>query len=159
MDWSAPLVNERPLVSEEQYLAAFHNRPKVKSNFVLSIKDNLYNAKDLVSLVWVKAHAGNLGNELADHFAKVALSCEADMSIPAPYSYVKRACNELLMSWDSNLRPRCEASRRTKDLPTLEPRVEATNETQNPPCRGGGVKSERNSVTLNFVSKQTLERP
>ncbi|GBN46372.1 hypothetical protein AVEN_255775-1 [Araneus ventricosus] len=30
--------------------------PKVKSNFVLSVKDNLYNAKDLVSLVWVKAH-------------------------------------------------------------------------------------------------------
>ncbi|GBM75945.1 hypothetical protein AVEN_125350-1 [Araneus ventricosus] len=38
--------------------------PKVKYNFVLSVKDNLYNAKDLVSLVWVKAHAGNPGNEL-----------------------------------------------------------------------------------------------
>ncbi|GBM39359.1 hypothetical protein AVEN_119028-1 [Araneus ventricosus] len=46
--------------------------PKVKSNFVLSVKDNLYNAKDLVSLVWVKAHAGNPGNELA-HFEKLLL--------------------------------------------------------------------------------------
>ncbi|GBL87593.1 hypothetical protein AVEN_165196-1 [Araneus ventricosus] len=54
--------------------------PKVKSNFVLSVKDNLYNAKDLVSLVWVKAHAGNPGNELADHFAKIASSCGADMT-------------------------------------------------------------------------------
>ncbi|GBO00648.1 hypothetical protein AVEN_58895-1 [Araneus ventricosus] len=44
--------------------------PKVKSNFVLSVKDNLYNAKDLVSLVWVKARAGNPGNELAVHFTK-----------------------------------------------------------------------------------------
>ncbi|GBM91303.1 hypothetical protein AVEN_69674-2 [Araneus ventricosus] len=72
---------------------------------------------------------------------------------------IQKNSNSQIPSSDSNLRPRCEASRRTKDLPTLEPRVEATNETQNPPCRGGGVKSERNSVTLNFVSKQTLERP
>ncbi|GBL92238.1 hypothetical protein AVEN_35796-1 [Araneus ventricosus] len=62
--------------------------PEVKSNFALSVKDNLHNAKDLVSLVWVKAHAGNPGNELADHFAKIASSCGADISIPAPYSYV-----------------------------------------------------------------------
>ncbi|GBM92327.1 hypothetical protein AVEN_136371-1 [Araneus ventricosus] len=36
-------------------------------------------------------------------------------------------------SADSNLRPRCEGSGKTKDLPTLAPRVEARNETQNPP--------------------------
>ncbi|GBM25850.1 hypothetical protein AVEN_151325-1 [Araneus ventricosus] len=56
----------------------------------------------------------------------------------------------------SNLGPRCEASGRTKDLPTLAPRIEARNEIRNPPCRGGGVKGERNSVILNLVSKQTL---
>ncbi|GBM33491.1 hypothetical protein AVEN_272991-1 [Araneus ventricosus] len=69
---------------------------------ISGLKDNLYNAKDLVSLVWVKAHAGNPGNELADHFAKIASSCGVDMSIPAPYSYVKRVCKEFLMNeWNS----------------------------------------------------------
>ncbi|GBO29562.1 hypothetical protein AVEN_100378-1 [Araneus ventricosus] len=34
---------------------------------------------------------------------------------------------------DSNLRPRCEDSGKTKDMPTLAPRVEAGNETRNPP--------------------------
>ncbi|GBM44319.1 hypothetical protein AVEN_232111-1 [Araneus ventricosus] len=36
-------------------------------------------------------------------------------------------------SVDSNLRPRCEGSGKTKDLPTSVPRVEARNETRNPP--------------------------
>ncbi|GBM75295.1 hypothetical protein AVEN_45328-1 [Araneus ventricosus] len=72
--------------------------PKSNLIFILSVKDNLYNAKHLVSLVSVKAHTGNPGNELADHFAKM----EADMSITAPYSYVKRVCKEFLMSeWNS----------------------------------------------------------
>ncbi|GBM23130.1 hypothetical protein AVEN_150543-1 [Araneus ventricosus] len=53
--------------------------PKIKSNFVLSVKDNPYNAKNLVSIFWVKAHTGNPGNELADHFAKIASSCGADI--------------------------------------------------------------------------------
>ncbi|GBN19037.1 hypothetical protein AVEN_253334-1 [Araneus ventricosus] len=39
-------------------------------------------------------------------------------------------------SADSSLRPRCKGSGKTKDLPTLGPRVEARNETRNPP-RGG----------------------
>ncbi|GBM17133.1 hypothetical protein AVEN_251046-1 [Araneus ventricosus] len=76
--------------------------PKVKSTFVLSVKDNLYNAKNLVSRVWVKAHAGNPVNELADHFEKITSSCGAEMSIPAPYSYVKRVCKEFFMNeWNS----------------------------------------------------------
>ncbi|GBN54755.1 hypothetical protein AVEN_169142-1 [Araneus ventricosus] len=33
---------------------------------------------------------------------------------------------------DSNLRPRCKVSGKTKDLPTLTPRVEARNEIRNP---------------------------
>ncbi|GBN20146.1 hypothetical protein AVEN_227207-1 [Araneus ventricosus] len=90
--------------------------PKVKSNFVLSVKDNLYNAKDLVSHVWVKAHAGNPGNELADHFAKIASSCGADMSIPAPYSYVKRVCKEFLMNeWNSYWK-NSTTGKRTKEI-------------------------------------------
>ncbi|GBM86856.1 hypothetical protein AVEN_223905-1 [Araneus ventricosus] len=58
-------------------------------------------------------------------------------------------------SADSNLRPRCEGSGKTKDLPTLVPRVEIRNETRNHP-RGGKA---RNSATLNLISKQTLEHP
>ncbi|GBM10120.1 hypothetical protein AVEN_92935-1 [Araneus ventricosus] len=47
--------------------------PKVKSNFVSLVKKNLYNAKDPVSFVWVKAHAGNQGNQLADTLKKIIL--------------------------------------------------------------------------------------
>ncbi|GBM07829.1 hypothetical protein AVEN_33108-1 [Araneus ventricosus] len=42
-------------------------------------------------------------------------------------------------SADSHFRPRCEGSGLTKDLPTLAPRVEARNETRNPPRGGRGV--------------------
>ncbi|GBN09324.1 hypothetical protein AVEN_88038-1 [Araneus ventricosus] len=78
--------------------------------------DNLYNAKDLVILVWVKAHAGNPGNELADHFAKIASSCGADMSIPAPYSYVKRVCKKFLMNeWNSYWK-NSTTDKRTKEI-------------------------------------------
>ncbi|GBM91027.1 hypothetical protein AVEN_198496-1 [Araneus ventricosus] len=42
-------------------------------------------------------------------------------------------------SADSNLRPRCEGSGKTKDLPTLASIVEARNETRNPPRGGRGV--------------------
>ncbi|GBO13821.1 hypothetical protein AVEN_236087-1 [Araneus ventricosus] len=87
---------------------------KIKSNFVLSVKDNLYNAKDLVSLVWVKAHACNLGNELADHFAKIASSCGADMS--TPYSYIKRVCKEFLMNeWNAYWK-NSTTGKRTKEI-------------------------------------------
>ncbi|GBM91368.1 hypothetical protein AVEN_201343-1 [Araneus ventricosus] len=74
------------MFSDSKFSIEAIRSPKVKSNFVLSVKDNLYNAKDLVCLVWVNAHAGDPGNELADHFAKIASSCGADISIPAPYS-------------------------------------------------------------------------
>ncbi|GBL80556.1 hypothetical protein AVEN_225250-1 [Araneus ventricosus] len=42
-------------------------------------------------------------------------------------------------SADSNLGPRCEGSGKTKNLPTLVPRIEARNETRNPPCSGRGA--------------------
>ncbi|GBN01071.1 hypothetical protein AVEN_3625-1 [Araneus ventricosus] len=46
-------------------------------------------------------------------------------------------------SADSNLRPRCEGSGKTKDLPTLAPRDEGRNETQNPTRGGRGVRVGR----------------
>ncbi|GBM15521.1 hypothetical protein AVEN_8908-1 [Araneus ventricosus] len=51
-------------------------------------------------------------------------------------------------STDSNLRPRCEGSGKTKDLPTSAPRVESIKETRKRSLGG------RNSATLNLVSKQ-----
>ncbi|GBM73561.1 hypothetical protein AVEN_98791-1 [Araneus ventricosus] len=42
-------------------------------------------------------------------------------------------------STDSNLRSRCEGTGKTKDLPTVAPRVEARNETRNHPRGGRGV--------------------
>ncbi|GBM86387.1 hypothetical protein AVEN_271679-1 [Araneus ventricosus] len=42
-----------------------------KSEFVNSIKEKIYSSRLLVSLVWVKAHAGNPGNERTDCQAKL----------------------------------------------------------------------------------------
>ncbi|GBL94478.1 hypothetical protein AVEN_6186-1 [Araneus ventricosus] len=73
----------------------------------------------LVSLVWVKAHAGNPGNELADHSAKIASSCGADMSIPAPFSYIKRVCKEFLMNeWNSYWKNSTTGKRTEEILPS-----------------------------------------
>ncbi|GBN58028.1 hypothetical protein AVEN_80846-1 [Araneus ventricosus] len=55
---------------------------------------------------------------------------------------------------ETNFRPRCEDSDKTKDLPTLAPRVETRYETRNPP-HGGRVWE----ATLIHVSKQTSEQP
>ncbi|GBN62476.1 hypothetical protein AVEN_68598-1 [Araneus ventricosus] len=96
--WALERIVKIKVFSDSKSSIEAIRSPKVKSNFVLSVKDNLYNAKDLVNLVWVKAYTGNPGNELADHFAKIASSCGADMSIPAPYSYVKRVCKKFLMN-------------------------------------------------------------
>ncbi|GBO06046.1 hypothetical protein AVEN_234013-1 [Araneus ventricosus] len=49
---------------------------------------------------------------------------------------IQKNLNSKTQSTDSYLRPRCEGSGKTKDLPTLAPRVKARNETRNPP--GGG---------------------
>ncbi|GBL78649.1 hypothetical protein AVEN_65225-1 [Araneus ventricosus] len=39
----------------------------VKSKFFNIIKNNIFKSRDLVSLSWVKAHAGDPGNERVDH--------------------------------------------------------------------------------------------
>ncbi|GBL94100.1 hypothetical protein AVEN_185056-1 [Araneus ventricosus] len=93
-DWALERNVKIKVLSDSKSSIEAIRSTKVKYNFVLSVKDNLYNAKDLVSLVWVKDHAGNPGNEQADHFAKIASSCGADMPIPVLYSYVKRVCEE-----------------------------------------------------------------
>ncbi|GBM84786.1 hypothetical protein AVEN_121912-1 [Araneus ventricosus] len=73
-------------------------------------------------------------------------------------------------SADSNLRPRREASGKTKDLPTLTLRFEARNETRNLPRGERRVWMGRNSATLtkfgafvnalsNFSTKMGGEKP
>ncbi|GBN70365.1 hypothetical protein AVEN_132917-1 [Araneus ventricosus] len=62
-------------------------------------------------------------------------------------------------SADSNFGPRCECSGRTKDLPTLAPRVEAKNEIRNLPRGRRGVWVAGILRTLKLVSRQTLEHP
>ncbi|GBN28455.1 hypothetical protein AVEN_200440-1 [Araneus ventricosus] len=52
---------------------------------------------------------------------------------------IKKNLKSKTQSADSNLRHRCEGSGKTKDLPTLAPRVEARNETQNPSRGRRGV--------------------
>ncbi|GBN84855.1 hypothetical protein AVEN_83301-1 [Araneus ventricosus] len=70
----------------------------------------------MLSLVWVEVHAGNTGNELADHFTKIASSCGADMSIPAPYPYVKRVCKEFLMNERNSYWKNSTTGKRTKEI-------------------------------------------
>ncbi|GBO05623.1 hypothetical protein AVEN_38236-1 [Araneus ventricosus] len=54
-------------------------------------------------------------------------------------SGIQKNLKSKTQSADSNLRPRCEGSGETKDLPALAPRVEAKNKTENPRVGGRGV--------------------
>ncbi|GBN00373.1 hypothetical protein AVEN_19382-1 [Araneus ventricosus] len=51
---------------------------------------------------------------------------------------IQKNLNSKTQSSDSNLRPRVDDSSTSKDLPTLEPRVEGRNETRNLPWGGRG---------------------
>ncbi|GBN21982.1 hypothetical protein AVEN_81070-1 [Araneus ventricosus] len=51
-----------------------------------------------VGLSWVKAHAGIPGNELADQFAKSAITEGNFLDIPAPYSFLKKYIKNIILS-------------------------------------------------------------
>ncbi|GBL83728.1 Retrovirus-related Pol polyprotein from type-1 retrotransposable element R1 [Araneus ventricosus] len=61
-----------------------------RSKFVNSVKQDLFRAKGLVGLSWVKAHVGIPGNEWADQQAKRAITTGEELTIPAPRSYLNR---------------------------------------------------------------------
>ncbi|GBL80067.1 hypothetical protein AVEN_29078-1 [Araneus ventricosus] len=68
--------------------------------FVISIKNTFCLVEGLVGLAWVKAHVGIPGNELADHFAKLANVEGEGMDIPYPYSFLKFTLKKkLLEDW------------------------------------------------------------
>ncbi|GBM93760.1 hypothetical protein AVEN_51609-1 [Araneus ventricosus] len=72
-----------------------------RSKFVNTVKKDLYAANNLVDLSWVKAHVGIEGNELADQFAKQAISTGEELDIPAPRSFLNRKLKtHILNSWN-----------------------------------------------------------
>ncbi|GBM00389.1 hypothetical protein AVEN_179205-1 [Araneus ventricosus] len=75
---------------------------KPKSEFVNSIKEKIYSSRLLVSLTWVKAHAGNPGNERADHQAKLPTTIGQYLDLPVPYSYVKLKIKQFIIhEWEN----------------------------------------------------------
>ncbi|GBN61258.1 hypothetical protein AVEN_13441-1 [Araneus ventricosus] len=73
-----------------------------KSEFVNSIKEKIYSSRLLVSLTWVKAHAGNTGNERADSQARQATTIGQYLDLPAPYSYVKLRVKQFIIhEWEN----------------------------------------------------------
>ncbi|GBO33224.1 Putative protein in type-1 retrotransposable element R1DM [Araneus ventricosus] len=70
----------------------------VKSGFINDIKSNVFRALGSVGLSWVKAHAGIPGNELADQFAKSAITEGNFLDIPAPYSFLKKCIKNIILS-------------------------------------------------------------
>ncbi|GBM84517.1 hypothetical protein AVEN_246177-1 [Araneus ventricosus] len=70
----------------------------VKSGFINDIKSNVFRALGSVGLTRVKAHAGIPGNELADQFAKSAITEGNFLDIPAPYSFLKKYIKNIILS-------------------------------------------------------------
>ncbi|GBL75368.1 hypothetical protein AVEN_194566-1 [Araneus ventricosus] len=85
---------------------------------VNKVKKNYYLSEGSVGLTWVKAHAGDPGNELADHHAKLATAEGEKLEILTPYSRVKFIIEKNLLSdwqetWDDY---DSESGRRTRDF-------------------------------------------
>ncbi|GBO10621.1 hypothetical protein AVEN_97486-1, partial [Araneus ventricosus] len=74
--------------------------PSAKSRFpiVSNVKKIFHLAEESVGLTWVKAHAGDPGNELADHHVKLATADGEKLEIPTPFSCVKFKIEKNLMN-------------------------------------------------------------
>ncbi|GBN01332.1 hypothetical protein AVEN_174300-1 [Araneus ventricosus] len=77
------------------------NSSNTRSEFVNKVKSDIFKAKNMVGLSWVKAHVGIPGNELADQQAKLAITSGEKLFIPAPYSHLKRLLkNYIVNKWN-----------------------------------------------------------
>ncbi|GBN36752.1 hypothetical protein AVEN_29508-1 [Araneus ventricosus] len=75
--------------SDSQFSIEAIKSVEPKSEFVKKIKEKIYGSRRLVSLTWVKAHAGNPSNERADRQAKLVTTMGQYLDLPVPYSYAK----------------------------------------------------------------------
>ncbi|XP_035222496.1 uncharacterized protein LOC118195315 [Stegodyphus dumicola] len=109
-------IKKAVIVSDSMSALRTLQNPAHSSSIVQEIQSLLRQFKYLEArLTWTKAHAGNMGNEAADLFAKdAALNKEAeDLALPWPHSTLKRmlhlqALSKWKAEWDIS-----ETSRRT----------------------------------------------
>ncbi|GBN10656.1 hypothetical protein AVEN_206245-1 [Araneus ventricosus] len=83
--------------SQSSIEALWSSRPRFA--FVIEAKKNLYLAGDSDGLACVEAHVGDMGNELADHHAKLPTTDGEDMNVLTQLSRViqnYKKSNEIL---------------------------------------------------------------
>ncbi|GFS91003.1 RNase H domain-containing protein [Nephila pilipes] len=67
----------------------------------LTIREKLTTYSDFYSLHWVRAHIGDYCNEIADFFAKLAITYGEKKNFPAPQSHIVMTLkNKLLSDWE-----------------------------------------------------------
>ncbi|GBL78548.1 hypothetical protein AVEN_62167-1 [Araneus ventricosus] len=92
-----------------------------KSKYLNEIKNNMFNAVGSVGLSWVKAHAGIPGNELADQYAKDSAVNGNFLSMPAPYSYLKKFINKFILNnWQQHWEDSKSGNRVREFIPKVD---------------------------------------
>ncbi|GBM80186.1 hypothetical protein AVEN_141654-1 [Araneus ventricosus] len=64
--------NKINIITDSQSSIEALRSSRSRSEVVISAKENFNSVGGQIGPAWVKAHAGNPGNELADHHAKLA---------------------------------------------------------------------------------------
>ena len=102
----------------------------IKSSLVLECFRKLNNlgSRNKVTIQWIKAHCGHLGNEEADSLAKMGaeqVRYGPEPFLPVPDSYLKNAIKDKIISTWNKTWTTTKDCRQTKDwLPTVTSKVE-----------------------------------